>query len=115
MSDAAAAQRRRWEATLARAIARGRKLLALRPTMHKHAPLRETELADKLVRHPGAHKMTLDSVRIACSNAESDLAATLAEVMVLPNEAKKLLANLFRAPGHVVAGKSVITVRLAPA
>jgi hypothetical protein len=59
--------------------------------------------------------MTLDSVRIACANAESDPAATLAEVMGLPNEAKKLLANLFRAPGHVVAGKSVITLRLAPA
>ncbi len=39
----------------------------------------------------------------------------LAEAMVLPNEAKKLLANLLRAPGHVVAGKTVITVRFAPA
>jgi hypothetical protein len=59
--------------------------------------------------------MTLDSVRIACANVESDLAATLAEAMVLPAEAKKLLANVLRAPGHVVAGQSVITVRLAPA
>jgi hypothetical protein len=108
-------RRGRWEATLARAISRERELLALRPTTPAHAPLRETELADKLVRHPGAYKMTLDSVRIACANVESDLAATLAEAMVLPNEAKKLLANLLRAPGHVVAGKSVITVRLAPA
>jgi hypothetical protein len=108
-------RRGRWEATLARAIARERELLALRPTTPTHAPLRETELADKLVRHPGAYKMALDSVRIACANAESDLAATLAEAMVLPNEAKKLLANLLRAPGHVVAGKTVITVRLAPA
>jgi hypothetical protein len=108
-------RRGRWEATLARAIARERELLALRPITPTHAPLRETELADKLVRHPGAYKMALDSVRIACANAESDLAAMLAEAMVLPNEAKKLLANLLRAPGHVVAGKSVITVRLAPA
>lgn len=108
-------RRGRWEATLARAIARERELLALRPTTPTHAPLRETELADKLVRHPSAYKMTLDSVRIACANVESDLAATLAEAMVLPNEAKKLLANVLRAPGHVVAGKSVITVRLAPA
>ncbi len=59
--------------------------------------------------------MALDSVRIACANAESDLATTLAEAMVLPGEAKKLLANVLRAPGHVVAGKSVITVRIAPA
>jgi uncharacterized protein (UPF0335 family) len=46
---------------------------------------------------------------------KSDLAAILAETMALPKEAKKLLANVFRAPGHVVAGKSVITVRRSPA
>jgi hypothetical protein len=108
-------RRGRWDATLTRAAARERDLLALRPTTPTHAPLRETELADKLVRHPGDYKMALDSVRIACANAESDLAATLAEKMTLPTEAKKVLANLFQAPGHVVVGKSVITVRLAPA
>jgi hypothetical protein len=108
-------RRRRWEAILARAIARERELLALRPTTPTHAPLSETELADKLVRHPGDYKMALDSVRIACANAESDLAATLAEAMAVPTEAKKLLANVLCAPGHIVAGKSVITVRLAPA
>ena len=108
-------RRGRWDATLTRATARERELLALRPTTPTHAPLRETELADKLVRHPGDYKMALDSVRIACANAESDLAATLAEAMVLPTEAKKVLANIFQAPGHVVVGKSVITVRLAPA
>jgi hypothetical protein len=108
-------RRGRWDATLGRATARERELLALRPNTPTHAPLRETELADKLVRHPGEYKMALDSVRIACANAESDLAATLAEAMVLPAEAKKLLANVLRAPGHIVAGKSVITVRLAPA
>ena len=108
-------RRARWEAILARSLARERDLLALRPTTPTHAPLRETELADKLVRHPGDYKTALDSVRIACANAEADLAATLAEAMGLPAEAKKLLANVLRAPGHVVAGKSVITVRLAPA
>jgi hypothetical protein len=108
-------RRARWEAILARACQREADLLALRPSTPTHAPLSETELADKLVRHPGDYKMALDSVRIACANAESDLAATLAEAMVLPAEAKKLLANVLRAPGHVVAGKSVITVRIAPA
>lgn len=108
-------RRKRWEAILARSTAREGELLALRPTTPTHAPLRETELADKLVRHPGDYKMALDTVRIACANAESDLAATLAEAMSLPTEAKKLLANVLRAPGHVVAGKSAITVRLAPA
>jgi hypothetical protein len=108
-------RRARWEAILARATDRARELLALRPTTPKHAPLCETELADKLVRHPGDYKMALDAVRIACANAESDLAATLAEAMALPAEAKKLLANVLRAPGHIVAGRSVITVRIAPA
>ena len=108
-------RRARWEAILARSIARESDLLGLRPITPTHAPLRETELADKLVRHPGDYKTALDSVRIACANAESDLAATLAEAMTLPAEAKKVLANVLRAPGHVVAGKSVITVRLAPA
>jgi len=108
-------RRGRWEATLSRATDRATELLALRPTTPTHAPLRETELADKLVCHPGEYKMALDSVRIACANVESDLAATLAEAMVLPKEAKKVLANVFKAPGHVVAGKSVINVRLDPA
>jgi hypothetical protein len=83
-------RRKRWEAILTQATAREQELLALRPTTPKHAPLRETELADKLVRHPGEYKMALDTVRIACANAESDLAAVLAEAMVLPREAKKL-------------------------
>ena len=108
-------RRARWEAVLSHANQRERELVGLRPTTPKRAPVCETELADKLVRHPGDYKMALDSVRIACANAESDLAATLAEAMVLPGEAKKLLANVLRAPGHVVSGKSVITVRLAPA
>ena len=108
-------RRARWEAILTRACQREQELLALRPATPTHAPLCETELADKLVRHPGDYKMALDSVRIACANAESDLAATLAEAMVLPAEAKKLLANVFRAPGHVVAGKSAVIVRIAPA
>jgi hypothetical protein len=108
-------RRKRWEAILTQATAREQELLALRPTTPKHAPLRETELADKLVRHPGEYKMALDTVRIACANAESDLAAVLAEAMVLPREAKKLLANVLQAPGHLIAGKSAITVRLAPA
>jgi len=65
----------------------------LHPT---RAPLRETELADKLARHSGDYKMALDSVRIACANVESDLATILAETMVLPAQAKKVLANIFR-------------------
>ena len=108
-------RRKHWDAILRRALGREQDLLALRPSTPKHASLHETELAGKLVRHNGDYKMALDSVRIACANAESDLAAILAEHMALPAEAKKLLTNILRAPGHVVAGHSVITVRLAPA
>jgi len=108
-------RRGRWDAILTRATTREQDLLALRPTTPTRAPLRETELADKLVRHSGDYKMALDSVRIACANVESDLAAILAETMVLPAQAKKVLANIFQAPRHVVVGQSVITVRLAPA
>ena len=104
-----------WEAILRRASDRESALLALRPATPTHAALRDTELADKLVRHPDEYKMALDTIRIACANAESDLAALLADAMALPREAKKLLANVLRAPGHVIAGKSVITVRLSPA
>jgi len=77
-------RRGRWDAILTRATTREQDLLALRPTTPTRAPLRETELADKLVRHSGDYKMALDSVRIACANVESDLAAILAETMVLP-------------------------------
>jgi hypothetical protein len=110
-----APRRARWEAILRRATDRECSLVALRPTTPTHAPLRDTELANKLVRHPAEYKMALDTIRIGCANVESDLAAILAESMTLPREAKKLLANVFRAPGQVVAGKSVITVRLSPA
>ena len=89
-------RRGRWDAILTRATTREQDLLALRPTTPTRAPLRETELADKLVRHSGDYKMALDSVRIACANVESDLAAILAETMVLPAQAKKVLANIFR-------------------
>ena len=110
-----APRRAGWEAILRRAVERETELLALRPTTPPHAPVRETDRADKVVRRPDEYKMALDTIRIACVNAESDLAATLAEAMVLPKEAKKLLANVLRVPGHIVAGTSVITVRLSPA
>ena len=79
------------------------------------APLQDTELAGKLVKHKGDYKDLLDTVRIACANAETELALMLAPAMRKPKEAKKALANLFAAPGAVrVNGKS-ITVTLQPA
>lgn len=91
------------------------EMLALRPSTPMHAPVEETELAGKLARHPGHVKTVVDTLRIACANAESDLAGELAPAMKRPAEAKKALANLLQAPGHVrVNGKSV-TVTLLPA
>jgi hypothetical protein len=74
----------------------------------KHAPLKETELKDKLVYHPGDYKTLIDTIRIACANAESELASVLAPALRRPGEAKKVLANIFAAPGQVrVNGKSI--------
>lgn len=100
---------------LADALDRQEKLLELRPFLPKHAPIENTELADTLVKHDGKLKAVIDVIRIVCANAESELAALLAPEMTRPREAKKLLANLFAAPGTVVVTEHAIHVRLAPA
>ncbi len=74
-----------------------------------------TELAGKLVKHDGRRKLVLDTIRIACANAESDLAQMLARHIAKPREAKKLLANILRAPGRVRVNATTICVDLAPA
>ncbi len=88
---------------------------ALRPSVPTHARVGDTELAGKLVKHDGHRKLMLDTVRIACANAESDLAQLLARTMKRPREAKKLLSNILRAPAKVRVGRSSISVDLAPA
>lgn len=88
---------------------------ALRPTVPRHARVGDTELAGKLVRHDGRRKMLLDTLRIACANAESDLAQMLAEHLRKPREAKRVLATIFRSPGRVRVGATTISVDLAPA
>lgn len=92
-----------------------RDLEALRPQIPKHAPVEETDLAGKLVRHTGKLKAIVDVIRIVCANAESELAAIVAPHMRRPGEAKKLVANLFAAPGKVAITEHAIFVRLAPA
>jgi hypothetical protein len=109
------ARRERVERDLREAIALQRQLQAERPTTPKVAPLRDTELAGKLVRHDGGPKTVLDTLRIACANVETDLANALAPHMPRATEAKKTLANLFTAPGRVRVGLRTIAVDLAPA
>ena len=100
------------QAELVAVAARREKLLALRPSTPMRAPLAETDLAGRLVLHAPEYKTTIDTLRIACANAETDLAVMLAPLMSRPDEAKKLLATLFRAPGRVRVGSQTIGVRL---
>ena len=91
------------------------ELEALRPAVPTHAPVSETELADKLVRHPGQYKMVIDTLRVALANAESDLAAWLGPELPRATEAKKALAKLLDAPGSIRLNRRTITVALEPA
>ena len=104
--------REKVEKDLADAVAQQEELEAQRPHVPEHDQLRNTELAGKLVHHAAEYKLLLDTVRTACANAESDLACTLARYMHRPREAKKLLANLLAAPGHVTVSDSAIRVTL---
>jgi hypothetical protein len=100
---------------LDKAIADREQLEALRPHYPTDAPVKDTELAGKLRRHTGEYKMLIDTIRVACANAESDLALLLAPHLPRPAEAKKVLSNLFKAPATVRGGRRSITVTLAPA
>lgn len=97
------------------AVAEQLRLEALRPSTPMRAPLRDTELADTLVQHTIEYKLVLDTIRIACANAEAELASLLAPHLPRAAEAKKTLANLFASPGAIKAGRDNIEVRLDPA
>lgn len=100
---------------LADAIAQQQSILDVRPFIPKHAPVENTELADRLVKHDGKLKTVIDVIRVVCANAESELAVLIAPHMTRPREAKKLLANLFAAPGTVIVTEQTVHIRLAPA
>jgi hypothetical protein len=109
------ARREKLDLELTESLRWQRDLEALRPQIPKHAPVEETELAGRLVRHTGKLKTIVDVIRIVCANAESELAAIVAPHMRRPREAKKLIANLLTAPGRVAVTEHAIIVRLAPA
>ncbi len=108
-------RRSKVELELADSLEWQRQLETIRPLFPSHAPVEQTELAGKLVRHTGKLKTVLDVIRVVCANAESELAARLAPQLRRPAEAKKLIANLFAAPGKVAVTEHAIHVRLAPA
>ena len=91
------------------------ELLAQRPNLPTHAPVEETDLAGELTYHDPHYKVVLDTIRIAAINAEADLAAELAEHMRKPAEAKKLLANIFAAPGDLRVTEKSVTLHLKTA
>lgn len=108
-------KRARVEAELAESLRRQAQLLAQRPATPARVELRDSELADELVKHEPAYKLLVDTVRIACANAESELAAAVGAHLRKPQEAKRVLRNLFLAPGDVWVTPTTLTVRLAPA
>jgi hypothetical protein len=108
-------RRAKYEKQVNDAIADQRSLLEQRPHVPKHVELRHSELARDLVHHTYEYKGLLDIVRIACANAESDCVAMLAPLLPRKEEAKKVLANLFTAPGDVRVTNTSIRVTLAPA
>ena len=72
-------------------------------------------LARELVLHTAEYMTTLDTLRTACANAESNLAGELGAHLRRPLEAKRALRNLLSAPGRVTVGARSITVTLSPA
>jgi hypothetical protein len=87
----------------------------MRPLIPKRAPVEDTELAGKLVRHTGELKIVVDALRVVCANVEAELAERIAPHLRKPREAKKVIANVFAAPGRVDVRPDEIRVRLAPA
>jgi transposase-like protein len=111
-SDAA---RDRAERDLAEALQRQTEIEYLRPYVPTHAPIEDTELAGRLVHHTGELKAVVDTIRIVCANAEADLAAIVAPALHRPAEAKKVIRNLFNAPGAIRLTDGAVHLDLAPA
>ena len=103
------------ESDLADAMAQQEEVLAQRPSTPTKIVLSESELADGLVHHTIEYKLLIDTVRIACTNAESELAGRVGAHLRKPAEAKRVLRNLFMAPGRVRVGSRTLAVDLAPA
>lgn len=108
-------RRARTEAQLVDAVQRRVALELARPLIPAHAPIEKTELAGKLVRHPAKLKAVIDTIRIVCANVEAELADIIAPTLNRPREAKKVIANVFAAPGRVDVAPSEIRIRLSPA
>jgi hypothetical protein len=78
----------------------------------EHIPIEKTNLHGKLVHHAEEYKRLIDTVRIACARAESDLAARLRPHLSMPEEAKKVIANIFKAHGNIHVNDDSILISL---
>ncbi len=96
-------------------LASQRDLVEARRATPKKVPIEQTDSHGELKQHTREYKLLIDTFRCVAQNAESELAAALAPNMAMPAEAKRLLQNLFSAPGHVHVSRHRITVSLDPA
>jgi len=80
----------------------------------KRTLIEQTDLHGTLVHHQREYKHLVDTIRIACVNAEGKLARMLQPHLTEKPEAKRVLQNLFKAPGNIRVTSSRITVTLDP-
>lgn len=100
------------EEELAKNLERQGAIEAKRAQLPTHCTVEEAGLHGELMHHQDEYKAALDTIRTACINAEADLAAELAPAMARPREAKRLLQNLFAAPGDLRVTATSIEVVL---
>jgi hypothetical protein len=80
----------------------------------RHIAIEETHLASRLVHHKKEYKLLVDALRIACMNAEDEIADALGPYLPREAEAKRVLQNVFSAPGSLRVGAKTISVVLDP-
>jgi hypothetical protein len=100
------------KADLEQCVALKAEIKAQRPSTPTHIPLKDSEIAGELTYHDPHYKTVIDTIRIACANAESELALNLADHLRRPLEAKKVLANIFESPGDIRVNEKSITIAL---
>ena len=100
------------EKELSKNLKQQQRLEARRPSLDTHCTVKQAGLHGTLMFHDEDYKTVIDTIRTACVNAEADLAAELAATSRRPREAKRLLQNVFSAPGHVRVHSDFIDVSL---
>lgn len=93
-------------------VADQNRLVDERKSTNKYELLSKTDLADRLVRMDTNYKTLMDTIRIACINGEEELAGSLRPFLQRPDEAKKVLKNVFSAPGSILVDDEKIVVAI---